>query len=54
MLVAHLEMAPTDPRPYFAGYFNGKAAVAVAAAGAPIVSSYAESGTSKSRARVRA
>ncbi len=30
MLVAHLEMAPTDPRPYFAGYFNGKAAVAVA------------------------
>ncbi len=35
MLVAHLEMAQTDPRPYFAGYFNGKTAVAVAhAAGA--------------------
>ena len=33
-LVAHLEMAPTDPRPYFAGYFNGKAAVAVTHAAA--------------------
>ncbi len=33
-LVAHLEMAPTDPRPYFAGYFNGKSAVAVAHAAA--------------------
>ncbi len=30
MLVAHLKMAQTDPRPYFAGYFNGKAAVDVA------------------------
>lgn len=29
-LVAHLKMAPTDSRPYFRGYFNGKAAVAVA------------------------
>ncbi len=35
MLVAHLEMAQSDPRPYFRGYFNGKSAVAVAhAAGA--------------------
>ena len=29
MLVAHLAMAQTDPRPYFTGYFNGKAAVSV-------------------------
>ena len=29
-LTAHLEMAQTDPRPYFTGYFNGKSAVAVA------------------------
>ncbi len=30
MLVSHLALAQTDPRPYFTGYFNGKAAVAVA------------------------
>jgi len=29
-LVSALEMAQTDPRPYFAGYHNGKSAVAVA------------------------
>ena len=29
-LVRHLAMAQTDPRPYFTGYFNGKAAIAVA------------------------
>ncbi|MCP3958543.1 MAG: 2OG-Fe(II) oxygenase [bacterium] len=28
-MVAYLEMAQTDPRPYFTGYFNGKSAVAV-------------------------
>ncbi|MEM7585934.1 MAG: 2OG-Fe(II) oxygenase [Acidobacteriota bacterium] len=28
-LVAHLEMAQTDLRPYFTGYFNGKSAVRV-------------------------
>ncbi len=29
-LVTHLGAAQTDPRPYFTGYYNGKAAVAVA------------------------
>jgi len=29
-LVRHLEMSPTDPRPYFRAYFNGKSAVRVA------------------------
>lgn len=33
-MVAHLGMAQTDARPYFHGYFNGKSAVAVAAAAA--------------------
>jgi len=32
--VAHLAMAPTDPRPWFHGYHNGKSAVAVAAGAA--------------------
>ncbi len=34
VLVKHLAMAQTDPRPYFTGYFNGKSAVAVAHAAA--------------------